>query len=68
MALKGVTTTYEICKGIYNIVDGMKKAPAEIERVLTEIQGFYCILGANTRSRRVDSICFEARRFSNWRI
>ena len=46
ISLKSAGTAFTICKATYDLVQGMKKAPKEISRVATDMQGFYGVLGA----------------------
>jgi hypothetical protein len=46
LALKGASTAFEICRVTYNLIQGMRKAPADVRRVATDLTGFYGVLGA----------------------
>ncbi|KAK5125862.1 hypothetical protein LTR85_012138 [Meristemomyces frigidus] len=46
LALKGAVTAYDLCKGTYKLIQGIKKAPDDVRRVATDLKGFYGILGA----------------------
>ncbi|KAK3656364.1 hypothetical protein LTR56_003066 [Elasticomyces elasticus] len=46
LALKGASTAFTICEATYKLILGIKKAPKDIARVATDLQGFYSILGA----------------------
>ncbi|KAK4992204.1 Guanine nucleotide exchange factor for Cdc42p [Elasticomyces elasticus] len=43
------TTAFKICMETYGIVQGIRKAPAEIQRVATDLEGIYPVLGSLSR-------------------
>ncbi|KAK4994782.1 cell division cycle-related protein [Elasticomyces elasticus] len=49
IACSTATTAFKICKETYDTVQGIKKAPAEIQRVATDLRGIYIMLGSLSR-------------------
>lgn len=49
LALSGATTAFKVCKETYNMIEGIKKAPLDVQRVATDLKGFYGVLGGMER-------------------
>ncbi|KAK3613788.1 hypothetical protein LTR22_028011 [Elasticomyces elasticus] len=55
MALNSASTAYTTCEATYKLIQGIKKAPKDINRVATDLKGFYSILGALQNSVQTEN-------------